>query len=110
MSWLDTWRTFIGTTPPVQDAQTRGNGMIVLAPRPAQSAAALPRNLKRLREAKGLRVAELARDSDVSGSTIRVIEQGIPGGILANPTLTIMLRLSSALGVGIEELVGERER
>ena len=72
-----------------------------------QSAAALPRNLKRLREQRGLTVAGLSRaavdrDGRVSASTIRAIEHGA-----TNPTLSTALALALALEVGIEALVEE---
>ena len=78
-----------------------------------QSASALPRNLTRLREQRGLTVAELSRaavdrDGPVSRSTIRAIERGA-----TNPTLCTVLALAHALGVGIETLVedgGEEAR
>ena len=74
---------------------------------PRQSAAALPCNLKRLREQRGLTVAELSRaavdrDGPVSRSTIRAIEHGA-----TNPTLSTALALALALEVGIEALVEE---
>lgn len=107
MSWLDTWRAFIGAAPPVQDTQTRGNGLIVLAPRPAQSASALPRKLKRLMDAHAWTVGRLSKASGVNRSTIRNV---LKAGKAHNHTLDVILRLAEALGVGIEELVGERER
>ncbi len=110
MSWLDTWRAFIGAAPPVPRTQTRGNGMIVLAPRPRQSASALPRNLKRLMAERGLSVSRLAKEAEVSASTIRGIEQGIGEFGTPNPTLLVLLKLAAALNCGIEELVKEEER
>ena len=74
---------------------------------PAQTAYSLPRNLTRLREQRGLTVAELSRaavdrDGPVSRSTIRAIERGA-----TNPTLSTVLALAQALGVGVEALVEE---
>jgi len=79
----------------------------VVSCRPRQSAAALPGNLRRLREARGLTVAELSqaavdRDGHVSRSTIRAIECGA-----TNPTLSTVLALARALRCGIEALVEE---
>ena len=103
MAWLDRWRTFNGALSPVSGPQTR----------PEQSAAALPRNLKRLREAKGLSPTQSAVRAKVSTSTVRGMET--PGEYLLgrmrsdpNPTLTSMLAVAQALGVGIGELVEER--
>ena len=114
MSWLDTWRAFIGTVPPVQDTQTPGDGMIVLAPRPAQFASALPRNLTRLREAKGWGPTQLAARAKVSASTVRGMEtpeyyDKSGKWNSPNPTLTSLLAVAEALEVGIGELVEERE-
>jgi transcriptional regulator with XRE-family HTH domain len=75
-----------------------------------QSAAALPRNLKRLREARGWRVSDLARATQassrvkesVNAGTIRQIERGRHDCLL-----TTALNLASALGVGVEALVEE---
>lgn len=108
MSWLDTWRAFIGTAPPVQDAQTRGNGMIVLAPRPnKQSASALPRNLKRLMDAQSWTVGRLSKASGVNRSTIRNV---LTVSKAHNHTLEVILLLAGALGVTLNELVEERDK
>lgn len=105
MTWLTRWRTFLGT---------------VQSPPPRQSASSLPYNLKRLREAKGWSVASLAEKSAVSESTIRAMETGnnydVPeterrgSGAPTydpNPTLSTLLAVAQALGVGIEEMVRE---
>ena len=105
MSWLDTWRAFIGTVPPVQDTQTQGDGMIVLAPRPAQFASALPRNLKRLMAERRWNVVSLAIASGVSGSTIRGILTGTPPTSVADPLLSACLKLAQALEVYLDQLV-----
>lgn len=77
---------------------------------PSQSAAALPRNLRRLREAKGWSVAELAKRSGVSQSTIRTMEptaayEAGAAMIDPNPCLSTLLAVAAALQVGVEELV-----
>jgi DNA-binding XRE family transcriptional regulator len=74
-----------------------------------QSATALPRNLKRLREEKGWSVSRLAKEAEVSASTIRGIEQGVGEFGIPNPTLLVLLKIAIALEVGIEELVEEQK-
>ena len=110
--WCDTWRSALRL------ARKRG-----YVPTPKrQSAAALPRNLKRLREARGWTVAELAEAAQVSASTIRAMETsgnydipeaGRAGGkgptYDPNPTLSSLLAVAEALEVGIGDLVEERE-
>ena len=96
MAWLDTLI-----------AQWRDYSRKSLLVRIPQSSAALPGNLKRLRHQRGLTVAELSRaavdrDGRVSASTIRAIERGA-----TNPTLSTVLALARALGVGVEALVEE---
>jgi len=80
-----------------------------------QSAAALPRNLKRLREAKGWSPTQLASKAKVSASTVRGMEapeyyDKSEKWNSPNPTLVSLLAVAVALGVGIEELVEEREK
>ena len=58
---------------------------------------------------RGWKVLKLAREAGVSQSTIRGIIHGTPPTGAADPLLSTCLRLAEALGVGIEELVGERE-
>ena len=70
-----------------------------------QSAAALPRNLKRLREQRGWSIPTLAAESSVSASTIRGIERGRGTFAVPDPLLTTVLKLALALGVGVEALV-----
>ena len=87
-----------------------------------QSASALPRNLKRLREAKEWSVPELADRAKISVSTIRAMETsgnynipetGRAGGkgptYDPNPTLSSLLAVAEALEVGIEKLVEEQK-
>jgi DNA-binding XRE family transcriptional regulator len=85
---------------------------IVGGERRPQSASALPRNLKRLREAKGWSPTQLASKAKISASTVRGMEE--PGnrhlgGMRSNPnpTLTSMLAVAAALECGIEALVNE---
>jgi len=78
-----------------------------------QSPAALPRNLKRLREARGWSVAQLSTASGgISHTTIRELERPVAWGasrIVPNPRLNTLMCLARALGVGIEALVEEGE-
>jgi len=106
MAWLDSWRKYISTSGRTPDTQTVNTSPTMICRLP-QSAAALPRNFKRLRQQRGLTVAELSRlavdrDGHVSRSTIRAIERGA-----TNPTLSTVLALARALNVGIEALVEE---
>jgi len=77
-----------------------------------QSASALPRNLKRLREARGLSPMQLAARAKVSASTIRGMEtpeyyDKSGKWNSPNPTLTSLLAVAQALGIRIEALVEE---
>ena len=94
MAWLDRWRQYICNSP---------------QPTARQSCTALPRNLKRLREARGWTINQLAVASHVSESTIREIEANDRGfgDVPQNPTLSTLLKLARALGVGVEALVEE---
>lgn len=64
------------------------------------SAENLARNIKQLREARGLTQRELAKGSGVPRATVANLETGA-----ANPTLQVLLRVAAALQVSIEELV-----
>jgi DNA-binding Xre family transcriptional regulator len=74
-----------------------------------QSAAALPRNLKRLMAERRWNVVSLAIASGVSGSTIRGILTGTPPTSVADPLLSTCLKLAQALEVYLDQLVEERE-
>ena len=106
MTWLDQWRTAMRMMGPLSPDTTSASPMVFA--RPMQSASALPGNLRRLREARGLTVAQLSArtagedDGPVSRSTIRLIEAGN-----RNPTLSTLLALALALEVGVEALVEE---
>ncbi len=67
---------------------------------PEDTAAALARNLRRLRAERGLTLDELAKRANVSRSMLIQIEQK-----RVNPTLAILVRLAQALDVGLAELV-----
>ena len=109
MAWLDGWRkyitTFLDESKWGEEHPVRNNTPVY--PRPAQSAASLPRNLKRLREVRGLSITALAAESGVSASTIRGIEQGRGTCAAPDPLLTTMLKLAHALGVSVAALVEE---
>jgi transcriptional regulator with XRE-family HTH domain len=58
------------------------------------------RNLRQLREARGLTQQQIARMASVPRATWAHLESGE-----ANPTLTVLHRVARALGVSIEELL-----
>ena len=66
----------------------------------------LARNLKKLREKKGLSQDRLAKLADVANNTIIKIEQGES----INPTLATLKKIAKALGVGLDELTGYQLR
>lgn len=76
-------------------------------PSPEDTAAALARNLRRLRAERALTLDELAKRAGVSRSMLIQIEQQ-----RVNPTLATLVRLAQALDVGLAELVelGGRRR
>lgn len=61
----------------------------------------LAANLRRLRQARGLSQAHMARLSGIPRPTWASLETGT-----ANPTLTVLSKAATALNVSIEELVG----
>lgn len=61
----------------------------------------LAKNVKRLREAKGLSQEKLARLADVANNTLIKMETGDN----KNPTLETLVRVAKALDVSINELV-----
>ena len=66
----------------------------------------MARNLKKLREKKGLSQDRLAKLADVANNTIIKIEQGEN----INPTLATLKKIAKALGVGLDELTGYQIR
>lgn len=60
----------------------------------------LATNIKRLRERRGLTQKELADASGVPRPTIANLESGV-----ANPTLSVLLKVAASLGAVVEELV-----
>lgn len=61
----------------------------------------LARNIRSLREARGLTQQQLAKRSGVPRPTWANLESGS-----ANPTLGVLVRVASALNISIEELIG----
>jgi len=66
----------------------------------------LARNLKKLREKKGLSQDRLAKLADVANNTIIKIEQGEN----INPTLATLKKIAKALGVSLDDLTGYQLR
>ena len=66
----------------------------------------LARNLKKLREKKGLSQDRLAKLADVANNTIIKIEQGEN----INPTLATLKKMAKALEVSLDELTGYQLR
>jgi len=62
----------------------------------------ISKNLKKLREAKGLSQEKLARLADVANNTIIKIE----GGKNQNPTLETLKKVAKALEISVDELIG----
>ena len=60
----------------------------------------LAQNLKDLREARGLTQQELSDRSGVPRPTLAHLESG-----QGNPTLSVLIKVASSLGIGIEALV-----
>ena len=61
----------------------------------------LPKNLKKIREQKGLSQDRLAKLADVANNTIIKIEQGEN----INPTLDTLKKIAKALEVSIDDLI-----
>ena len=57
---------------------------------------------KRIREAQGIGLAELARMADISKGYLHSLENQTP----ANPTLDTLKRVADALAVTIADLIG----
>jgi len=60
------------------------------------------KNLRKLREKKGWSREKLARESEISYHTIIKIEREV----IKNPKLETLIKLSRALGVSLDRLVG----
>lgn len=59
------------------------------------------KHLQKLRKEKGLSTRQFAYEADISHSSVGRLEAG-----LTNPTLTMLIKLTAALGVDLNELVG----
>ena len=62
----------------------------------------LAKNIKRLREAKGLSQEKLARLADVANNTLIKMESGEN----ENPTLGTLKKVAKALAVSVDDLIG----
>ena len=60
----------------------------------------ISKNLRRMREAKGLSQEKLARLADVANNTIIKIE----GDKNQNPTLDTLKKIAKALGISLDDL------
>ena len=65
-----------------------------------EAAINLGQNLKQLRDVRGFTQAQLAALSGVPRPTVATLESGS-----ANPTLGVLLKIATALQVGVEELI-----
>ncbi|MDC2948953.1 MULTISPECIES: helix-turn-helix domain-containing protein [Streptomyces] len=63
------------------------------------------RNVRLLREQRGLSLAELSRQAGLAKQTLSKLEQGA-----GNPTVDTLFSISTALGVPVTRLVAEREQ
>lgn len=63
------------------------------------------RNVRLLREQRGMSLAELARQAGLAKQTLSTIEQGT-----GNPTVDTLFSVAEALGVPVTRLVAEREQ
>ncbi|MEU9448919.1 XRE family transcriptional regulator [Streptomyces sp. NPDC048277] len=67
--------------------------------------AVVARNVRLLREQRGLSLAELARQAGLAKQTLSNLEQGT-----GNPTVDTLFSIAAALGVPVTRLVAEREQ
>jgi len=63
----------------------------------------LSKNLKKLREKKGLSQDRLAKLADVANNTIIKIEQSEN----VNPTLETLRKIAKALEISVDDLIGD---
>lgn len=61
----------------------------------------ITKNLRKLRESKGLSQEKLARLADVANNTIIKIESGI----IQNPTIETLAKIAKALDVKVDDLI-----
>lgn len=64
------------------------------------------KNLVKIRKDKGLTQEGLARKADISFHTLIKIESGR----IKNPRIATVIKLANALGVGVDKLLGKKER
>ncbi|MER5181236.1 XRE family transcriptional regulator [Streptomyces sp. NPDC002896] len=67
--------------------------------------AVVARNVRILREQRGLSLAELARQAGLAKQTLSKLEQGT-----GNPTVDTLFSIAGALGVPVTRLVADREQ
>ncbi|MEU9239716.1 XRE family transcriptional regulator [Streptomyces shenzhenensis] len=67
--------------------------------------AVVARNVRLLRDQRGLSLTELARQAGLSKQTLSNLEQGT-----GNPTVDTLFAIAAALGVPVTRLVAEREQ
>ncbi|MDX3523637.1 XRE family transcriptional regulator [Streptomyces scabiei] len=67
--------------------------------------AVVARNVRHLRELRGLSLAGLAREAGLAKQTLSNLEQGT-----GNPTVDTLFSIATALGVPVTRLVAEREQ
>ncbi|SNX66394.1 XRE family transcriptional regulator [Streptomyces sp. TLI_55] len=71
----------------------------------SQGNSVVARNVRLLREQRGLSLAELARRAGLAKQTLSNLEQGT-----GNPTVDTLFSIATALGVPVTRLVAEREQ
>ena len=61
-------------------------------------------NIKRLRKSKGISQDKLAKLADVTHTTLVKIESGVN----KNPTIKTLMKIATALDVGIDKLISTK--
>jgi len=59
------------------------------------------KNLKKLRQEKGISQDRLSKLADLSLNTVVTVESGVN----PNPTIATLTRIAKALGVGVDDLI-----
>src|SRR5262247_1903421 len=99
--------------PPTASRPPRGKSMVVPAlPKASELALRLADQVRQLRLEAGLTQAELAARAGVTVETVARLERVLRGRSSANsnPSLETLVRLASALGVEVAELLSEPSR
>lgn len=65
----------------------------------------LSKNLKQFRKKQGLSQEQLAKNADITYTTLIKLESGKN----TNPTLKNLVKIADELGVSLDELVGRRK-